>query len=1069
MRAEIFFRNDHALVNPKIRDGIMAIFQVFEPPDLLEKESAPDRDDEVSTKFLMLSALDTIGLIQTLYPDRTSNLEAHEPGSAAIVSDRPSTAGSSTLIAGSSDVGSAEASSTAPSSIEASDKPVNDESSATAAHAEEQESGFPLKGELKNTPAKTTKVVKQDLAPQLQHTCGRLRHLLAREETSTQKKAWTMLYYSEDGSALSMGPKSTTNGQQSLSIKHSHEPSRRRNESDKDHRAIKAAVTDLLNEDSKRSSATLDHFQRSRQEEHSADPVERLIYEAMGKAQFNLEFGAAHSWWRTLGIYRDFLGSNPAWYLQNLLQEISEDLRRAVEVATKVSKDCDVQCRSLVRLQYHHNIVLTQMEEQRKALRIKTWYVSEVRHSATYEEALLVTRVLRTMASSKSTKQPGGLSNWARQRLRGSGIHDRSEAQTIEALAAPKEHGGLSKLADEQVELTSRWLTRKSIENFCKGEERIHRFCYEIQRSVGKIAGPSLLESPVLWSSYLFKSERISFGTRPRPGTIGPPCGTTLTPPSPFGYSFLQAPVLASPGAPPKGLGLSKAKSPMNHYGGFWTTSQASRAPTGVTSQPLLPPTPTSPPTAWSSNVFTSDSPLHTFAPPQLPVSGFGRHSAHSSNEGETSPEKKAFAQQIKKNLCSLLLSDLGYHLWNQGSETDAWINEHIADEKSIGMQGDIEAAQGIPEPSPPLAKRLGYPINPPTEVPRQNEPWKNPSTSASESSVPPPDPAHGHERPTNAFPFLEAYTSLLWSFSLTHDPYAKLYALYELEDLIIKSLYATFTSRYAQDAVNPSVNRRQSHPGDAGVRSKSVPRTKATSLEEIIANCTERRAGTLRFQASKPSFILSGFASEIWTEDAPSTDDIVNELLCIFRSSNLRPTTLFRDLQYIAAFVPSEILDQTPQGKAFWDVALAALALKDDLCDTIITRAHGITAYHIPSAKPSDPSMDNALASTTLRDAANLWLITAKEGSPIAARELGLFYLTHPELLPRITMPFSKAKDVFKSVMSTDYRTGDKERGALDPYTFAVVRHWMEIAANGGDKDARDFLRGSGDVDVGR
>jgi hypothetical protein len=95
--------------------------------------------------------------------------------------------------------------------------------------------------------------------------------------------------------------------------------------------------------------------------------------------------------------------------------------------------------------------------------------------------------------------------------------------------------------------------------------------------------------------------------------------------------------------------------------------------------------------------------------------------------------------------------------------------------------------------------------------------------------------------------------------------------------------------------------------------------------------------------------------------------------------------------------------------------------------------------------------------------------LITAKEGSPVAARELGLFYLTQPKLSPRITIPFSKAKDVFKSVMAKEFRTGDKEKDALDPVTFAVIFHWMEIAANGGDKDASDFFRGNGEFKGGR
>ena len=120
--------------------------------------------------------------------------------------------------------------------------------------------------------------------------------------------------------------------------------------------------------------------------------------------------------------------------------------------------------------------------------------------------------------------------------------------------------------------------------------------------------------------------------------------------------------------------------------------------------------------------------------------------------------------------------------------------------------------------------------------------------------------------------------------------------------------------------------------------------------------------------------------------------------------------------------------------------------------------RAAEITNAHITNrlTSPSYPSQ---------QEAANLWLVAAKEGSPVAARELGLFYLTHPDLLPqRVTMPLSKARDVFKSAKASDGGVGnDKERGALDPLTFDVVYHWMEIAANGGDAEARAFLRQSG------
>jgi hypothetical protein len=140
---------------------------------------------------------------------------------------------------------------------------------------------------------------------------------------------------------------------------------------------------------------------------------------------------------------------------------------------------------------------------------------------------------------------------------------------------------------------------------------------------------------------------------------------------------------------------------------------------------------------------------------------------------------------------------------------------------------------------------------------------------------------------------------------------------------------------------------------------------------EKVVGNCTERRAGTIRAKMPQNSHSLLDFMQDARFVDAVGTDDMVDTLLSLFRDPKLRPKALFRDHQYIAAFIPSETLDQTPQGKAFWDAGLAALALKEDLCESIIDRANGITAYHISKTKPIDLSVDNPLASMTLRDAA--------------------------------------------------------------------------------------------------
>ena len=1070
------YRSGHALVKPEIRDGILAIFDSFEPP-LQNKDDSTllttDYYEHASAQFLMLSPFDVIGLVQALYPYRSSPSSPsspQEPDSTVVGSYRPSTAGSSTLIAGSSEGGSVLAPSTAPSTAEASvtsNKDLGD-ASINGPFSQALPSPEPSEAELKKESSRASEVTLKDLPSHLRMLCRKLKEILAQDKTPSlvfSNDSWSLIHYSRDGSAASIGLGTHARGRKADRSSSRNRKKVRIHDSDGKYIILKAAVTKLLSEEERSGMNALLILAKATRDKRLHDPLETLIEAAMNKAQSSLDFGTSHEWWRTLESYRVLLKSNPNCSFSSVLQDISRDLKTEIAAATEDAEAYEVQCRSLDRIQQYNQRLLAGVNQQRKALRVKMWYMSDVRHSGTYEEALHVTRALRSMATSKRSKHPGSLTNWARQRLRGSAFHERAEAQTLEAITAPKDYGGPSKLADEQIEMTSRWMTRESIENFCRGEERIHRFCHEVQRSVGKIAGASLLDNPVLWSSNLFKRERYSFDTqRLSPSPIGPPYGNSTASSSSFGLVPSYSPILAPQGASPKGLGFSgsKGRSPTNNTGGFWSAAQTSRPSTGPPSygiQPPLPPTPTSPPNTWSNNSFSPSSPLHTFAPPFPFNPRFGGHRSHLSDESEHTPAKNSFTEDIKWSLLSLLLSDLGYLLWNNGSETDVWTKEYGAN-----CINESKGKQVTTEVTGPLESILNPPATARSNAPSENveHQLKETNNSGPIRSLQPGSSSQVISTITKArsFPFSEAYAILLQNMSLTYDPWKKLRLLYELEDLILRSIQSQ------ENTPSDSLPRR---PVNISLRSRSVPRTKATSLEEVIANCTERRASTIRAKMPQNGHSLLDFMQDAGSVDAVGTDDMVDTLLSLFRDPRLRPQALFRDLQYIAAFIPSETLDQTPQGKAFWDAGLAALALKEDLCKSIIDRANEITAYHISTTKPLDLSVDNPLASTTLRDAAKLWLITAKEGSPVAARELGLFYLTHPELLPRVTMPFSKAKDVFKSVMANDFRIGDKEKGALDPVTFAVVFHWMEIAANGGDKDASDFLRGNGEFKSGR
>jgi hypothetical protein len=199
----------------------------------------------------------------------------------------------------------------------------------------------------------------------------------------------------------------------------------------------------------------------------------------------------------------------------------------------------------------------------------------------------------------------------------------------------------------------------------------------------------------------------------------------------------------------------------------------------------------------------------------------------------------------------------------------------------------------------------------------------------------------------------------------------------------------------------------------------------------------------------------------------------IVDILQQLFRDPEIRPKTLFRDLQFIASFVPAAILDKTERGKAFWDAGLAALGLKQDVCRTLIEIADEIVVHYTQTRKTTTSSTEAVPPTTasgevmkySLQDAANMWTITAKEGDPAAERELAIFYLTHPELVERVTAPLSKPRETFKAQVmemhgggSTGKEERDRERS--DPATMCVAYHWMELSAVGGDELAKKYLR---------
>lgn len=771
--------------------------------------------------------------------------------------------------------------------------------------------------------------------------------------------------------------------------------------------------------------------------------LHQRISAAMDRASMHYDHREMHYWWQMQRFLQDHGG-----LISALLRSIGDECKESIKTHMEMSREIEKQLFAFSSSRGSQLHKLQHEQDTRKALRMKMWYASDVRHSSTFEDALHVAQALRIMANTSRSKQPSGVAHWARQRLKNVTWQDRSTAQVVEALTEPNEHSGTSKLNDEQVERTTRWLTRHSIEDFCRGEERIQRFCFEIQRCVAKLTGPDILEGPVLWSSRLFEREkRVLDRKLPSTHAQGLPAagGNSMSSFNRYPYTY-GAHSQAGPQPPT----LDPAKGSAVFYG--------------------------SPPKEPVRSLPFRTSHASTVMPDSIWLSGSHNHlSADKASQKPLDEAKALFISETKKDLCSLILSDLGYMLWYDGTETDAWV-------KLSSLDDDLLSPSKQPEPSKRGEKQdteqhiASFEVKSlkmilvaaAGDLQDSNSRWRmTPQTRRTILINPSEDPSNQDDTP--AFPYRATYKKILESVSVSADPQSKLRLIHQLEHLVSQSIQQAITSP------SPSHTQSQCNPSATLGRSQSllVPRTKATSFEEVIANCTERRAGTMRIGQS------TGFPSASPDVESFGTDEIVNAFLSIFRDRELRPSTLFRDLQYIAAFVPAEILDQTPQGKAFWDAGLAALALKQELCDAMIGRATDITNHHLSRSSSSADSPrlplsslhDDNLRHSSLQDAAQLWIIAAKEGSATAARELGLLYLTHPELLPRTTLqPFSKPKEVFRMVGARkEGSTTAMEEGRLDPVTFAVVFHWMEVAANGGDKDARDFLRGNGEWGMGR
>ncbi|KAF1936352.1 hypothetical protein EJ02DRAFT_88069 [Clathrospora elynae] len=838
-----------------------------------------------------------------------------------------------------------------------------------------------------------------------------------------------------------------------------------------------------------------------------------MVETAMHQCQARSDFVNAHMYYKTLQSLRRL--SSPTLVKNGyaaLLNYFSRGPRDLLSKAANAIEEFEAWFVWLKQSQERSDAMAEEMMLTFKNLRDKMWYITDVRISKPYEEARNVALALKIMGQQSKMldgKLPQGLRSRNISKSSSNSFLRQNEDQLVDMMSASHAFGGPNKLSDEQSEITLKWLSQYGVENFCKGEERIHRFCLEVDKCVNKVIGEGLLDGPVLWASDLYKRDQQMLESGRQKGDLfltgvgtlsiaGDEEYETHGRPGSRGLDFAQRP------------SHSSLRSAANRNGSSHTFDQNTWGRSPVDSHDYFG---ASSPVLSIDSVATFWSPFQTQAQSPTSANSIRPRTASSSKgtvmlkqSASVNEDKRRFMLDLKQILTGLLLSDLGTMVFANGSETDSWFSGDLLDDcierrdeeerkrkKQLAKKKSMKnlRKQALPDqrnvPLEALGRTERSLAAPPVATYQHAGASADAHHSAGEHSSTSSDATSlsaGNATAKKAglleFPYNVAFRRLLNRFETHPNPFSKLHALYELELLIIASLSSRTGRSYN--------NRRDTLPPvpqsptlgampELSSREPATQTSRAQNLEEAIANCEERRSHSMNVERASNASPLPNRNGARSPVGPPSTDMIVEVIQGLFRDANIRPKTLFRDLQYIASFVPAQMLDKTARGKAFWDVGLAALGLKQDVCrimvelvDEVITQNSKRDAIPKPSTnitpeKPGVtstllPPVDEPVSRYTMEDAARMLLITAKEGDAVAERELAIFYLTSPELVHRTVLPLTKPSEVFKTELLNRERKASQDPARSDPMTMCVAQHWMEHSMRGGDQLAAKYLR---------
>ena len=706
---------------------------------------------------------------------------------------------------------------------------------------------------------------------------------------------------------------------------------------------------------------------------------------AIQQCEIRSDFLSAHYYYKALKqLQRLITPSSTHHDYASLLNKLAHDPRRLLERTTDALEALNTWSAMLKQLQDYQNDQVSKLMQGARLLRDKMWYMADVRHSSCYEDTRNVVRALKIMGQPVSNVDRLSTISTSREQRRSNSSDTRflarAEAQHVSLLAAPVELGGPRKLADDQSDITYRWLTELNIENFCKGEERIHRFCLEINKCINKLLGDDMLQGPVLWSSELYSREREVFDHGSQSSLLGAPRIDNLNLDLKEETSFTQT-------DQPKAFSFdfssrahrSNLKTNTDHSSSQ-QSSTPSRQKVGLQGKPteskdLASFPPDSMATLWSpipihSNKRTQASPI-TQRPVTAAASSASltRSLEHQRPATYVSEEKRQFLRDLRHVVAGLLLSDFGITIFPQGSETDHWFSGEIGytclQRKEAKEHGILEKRK-FRDPQSGVSNAGKVTEHVMLECPAQSSPSKistdvkdnSNATFIADNSVmaPLPRSPDTYTQPSTTIPdnlmqpefcYHDAFRRLLSNFAIHPNPFTKLKILHELEQLIIASL----TSSQEETCERTQFNK-PSKPLSRNL--ESVPLT-------VEAAKMEQKAAEAAYQPSNPN------ARRIHDDDQqiskPNTSNmIIDVYLKLFRDPLMRPKNIFRDLQYIATFVPADILEKSVGGQALWNAGLAALSMKQDICQMMVELADDIVAFN---TQQRDASLKAAAANS--------------------------------------------------------------------------------------------------------